>query len=508
MRAAMSMCWVLLAARSRWGAPRSLARAQAIYSWPSGIRPAAALCGRCGRGGAAPDQATALAVNGTSLYLTGSYRGANAAFGPTTLPDAGNAADVFVAKLTDAGSSASFTWALAGGGAGTELGSKLAVLGNAVYVGGTFSSATVSFGSTTLVSAGNLDVFLAKLTDNGSTAGFSWVEPLPYNSANKEELAALVASSAGVYIAGYYNFYYAPIGVGNVIYSNFLTKVVDNGSSASYGWRQTVPDMVSDLAVNGANLYVAGIFRNSAAFGSTILTGPPQGPAANGACEAYVAKLVDAGTTSSYAWAKQTVNANFSTPNINSLAVRGADVYATGYSGSSTSVLGSAALPAGSFVAKLADAGSSASAAWVLQAGGNGFTPSALATSGTAVYVAGTMGPQTNFGNIVLTNAPANLYEPFLAAITDVALPARSSALLVDLSLYPNPAHATATVRVPAGNIPATLTLLDALGRPVRTQAAAPGTDCPLGLAGLAPGVYALRVQAGEALAVRQLVVE
>jgi hypothetical protein len=65
-----------------------------------------------------------------------------------------------------------------------------------------------------------------------------------------------------------------------------------------------------------------------------------------------------------------------------------------------------------------------------------------------------------------------------------------------------------ATVALPSGPGPATLTLLDALGRPVRTQQAQAGTEVAFDLTGLAPGVYALRVQAGAAVATQKLVVE
>ena len=77
--------------------------------------------------------------------------------------------------------------------------------------------------------------------------------------------------------------------------------------------------------------------------------------------------------------------------------------------------------------------------------------------------------------------------------------------------LYPNPAHQTATLRLPAvpGLPAATVTLHDPLGRVVRTQLVpgAAGT-VPLALQGLKPGIYAVRVQAGAWQAVRQLTIE
>ncbi len=70
--------------------------------------------------------------------------------------------------------------------------------------------------------------------------------------------------------------------------------------------------------------------------------------------------------------------------------------------------------------------------------------------------------------------------------------------------LYPNPAHGTATLHLPAGADRQPLALLDALGREVRRYPAPTGNEATLDLRGLAPGVYVLRGGAGS----QRLVVE
>ena len=93
-------------------------------------------------------------------------------------------------------------------------------------------------------------------------------------------------------------------------------------------------------------------------------------------------------------------------------------------------------------------------------------------------------------------------------------LAAASGLSAASLGLYPNPAHASATLLVPAvaGASSARATLYNALGQPVRTFAPAAlpaeGLSTTLNLAGIAPGLYTLRVQAGAASAARKLVVE
>ena len=125
-------------------------------------------------GGTGDDRAYALAVNGTSVYIAGSFQSATAGFGSTSLTKmgTGTTADVFVAKLADAGTTASFVWAQQAGGTNDDTAYALAVSGTNVYVAGAFRSSAATFGSTTLTAAGGYYAFVAKLTDLGSSSEF------------------------------------------------------------------------------------------------------------------------------------------------------------------------------------------------------------------------------------------------------------------------------------------------------------------------------------------------
>ena len=99
----------------------------------------------------------------------------------------------------------------------------------------------------------------------------------------------------------------------------------------------------------------------------------------------------------------------------------------------------------------------------------------------------------------------------FLASLTDPTLTATTAALNPESpALYPNPAHAAVTVQLPAilGVTTATLTMLDALGRVLRTQTATTNARANFDLTGLPAGIYALRVTAGPQTVTRRLVVE
>jgi hypothetical protein len=88
-----------------------------------------------------------------------------------------------------------------------------------------------------------------------------------------------------------------------------------------------------------------------------------------------------------------------------------------------------------------------------------------------------------------------------------------SAAPLADLSVYPNPAHIRATVKVPAiaGTTRATVTVTDAQGtvvfeQPVSMMETGGSTEVPL--LGRKPGLYRVMVQAGDQRVAKTLKVE
>jgi hypothetical protein len=99
------------------------------------------------------------------------------------------------------------------------------------------------------------------------------------------------------------------------------------------------------------------------------------------------------------------------------------------------------------------------------------------------------------------------IFRPATALATTASLRA------ADVAVYPNPARDRFTVVVPgltqAGTVQAEL--LNSLGQVVRRQAAAlppAGTQLTIEAAGLAAGVYTLRLQAGSATLAKRVVLE
>ena len=97
-----------------------------------------------------------------------------------------------------------------------------------------------------------------------------------------------------------------------------------------------------------------------------------------------------------------------------------------------------------------------------------------------------------------------------LARITapNVLAVSAPAAVAARTATWPVPAHGQLHVLPDFGARPLTIELLDALGRPLQTQPAAPATETVLDLSQRAAGVYLLRVQYAAGAVVRRVVVE
>ena len=126
-------------------------------------------------------------------------------------------------------------------------------------------------------------------------------------------------------------------------------------------------------------------------------------------------------------------------------------------------------------------------------------------------YTVATVSQQGTY-TVVVTSAAGCVSPPSAGQSVVITASAQAAASL-PLQFYPNPAHTTATVQLPAvsGATSATLTVTDALGRVVQTRTvslSATGTRVELDLTNVASGVYLLHVHAGSASTVKRFAVE
>ncbi|OUJ68305.1 hypothetical protein BXP70_28075 [Hymenobacter crusticola] len=478
------------------------------------------------------DEARAIAVSGTSIYVTGvgigSFRTSSVTRG---------VGEVFVAKLLDRGSTAQFVWnhqvsGLRGSSpyARSDYPTALAVSGTNVYVAGAFRSDIAHFGTVALTNIntrGFYDSFVAKLTDEGATSHFDWAKRARQRSGEwaDDEITALAANGTSVYVVGTQG--------GNSAHSYFA-KLTDAGVTARFVWRreseyQYGAAKAQAIAVSGTSVYVAGTDR-----GNYFVFGFPKLVNTDGSTvNAFVLKCIDMGDQSKSEWALP-VSGTSGNIQVQGLAVSGSDVYLAGSFWDTVS-FGSnrlTTLPPGYFisrnedifVAKVTESGAIGRFAWALQAGGNYEDQIAgLVLSGQDVFVAGFAAATSYFGPFVINgSAPGSALAynrlSIVAYITDSAmqspmvLPTSQAARQWGVELYPNPASGQATVVMPIiqNSSSATLTLRDAVGRVLRSYFVPPSIGERrhiLDLAGLPVGLYALHVQVGSKQIVRWLTI-
>lgn len=191
--------------------------------------------------------------------------------------------DVFVARLNPAGQ---WVQAVRAGSTADETVTCLALDGNGnAFVGGTFGSdprtPAITFGNTTLITAGRQDVFVARLSAAGT-----WTQAVRAGGPNPDAVRGLTADAAGnALAAGYFGYEFGGTGGGTAAFGTttftsfgggdmFLAKLSPTGS-----WGQALQlggpldDGITALAFGpSSEVTVAGFFTGTVGLGSTSLS--------------------------------------------------------------------------------------------------------------------------------------------------------------------------------------------------------------------------------------------
>ncbi|TGE25654.1 T9SS type A sorting domain-containing protein [Hymenobacter aquaticus] len=408
--------------------------------------------------GTAAVRATTLNSAGDVLVV-GTFTG-QVAFGATLLTSVGGT-DMFVAKYNAA--AATWTWAVAGGGTGSDIGQGVAVSGTSIYVTGGITSNSanaqaVRFGNVPLAGRSSTissDLFVASFTDAGPTATCNWAVAAGGTGADQGN--AVAVSGTSVYVTGSITNNAAndqTVLVGNTSLAGasasnsadmVLASYLDQGPSASYQWAVagggTGADQANAVAVNGSNVYVAGAVTNNGAgasgvqFGGVTLAGASSNTSTGVAVSTdfFLARYTSTGTSVAYNWA--VAGGGIGADQANGLAVSGTSVYVTGsYTNTSTNTqsvrVGGAAfnglttaLSAELLLARYTDVTTSATFNWATRGGGRGNDAGqAVVVSGTSLYVAGsitnsdTNSSDVRFDTFAVPGASANASAEALVA--------------------------------------------------------------------------------------------
>ncbi|GAB3576020.1 hypothetical protein GCM10027345_12140 [Hymenobacter daeguensis] len=456
-------------------------------------------------GGTTDDEAFAVALDASgNATVAGSFTSPTIGFATTTLANAGGS-DIFVARLSTAGT---WTQAVRAGSPAGEGALALAVDagGNAVLAGN-FNGASATFGPLTVASVGGRDIYVARL----SVAGI-WTQVVQAGSSGDEFVKGLAVDNTGtVTICG---VFFGTMGFGSLSVTSAGDQDLFVARLNSAGvWTQAVQaggtsyDQANAVAVDAAgNAVVVGITgSNTPTFGTIQLPGPPNFP------EPIRKKLFAARLSAAGTWT-QAVQAG-STDQATATAVRLAsgtgDAIVTGFfSGYIT--LGTQLMSVGIsdvFVVRLEAAGTWAQA---VRAGGpeEDYAQALAIDGGGNAIVAGEFDRTATFGATTLTATNTTNQAVFVARLTGLATPTTTRAAMPAeaFTLAPNPT--TTQVRLGWPEAAATarpVQVLDGLGRQVRQlELPARATAAALDVQGLAPGLYLVRCGA----AVGRLVVE
>ena len=304
--------------------------------------------------------------------------------------------NIFVAKL-DAGGN--WQWAIQAGGSGSDKAYSLSSdeSGNS-YILGRFQD-TATFGSTSLTSSGPDDIFVAKLDTNGN---WLWATQAGGTSGNFPHSISL-DEAGNSYITGVFEIAanFGSTSLTSNYKDTFVAKLSANGN---WQWATQVVgdgfDSGYSITLDEAdNSYITGVFHDTATFGSTSLT-------SIGWSDIYVAKLDSYGN---WQWATQAGGDVGSHTNEIGFSIKldeAGNSYITGQF-SETAAFGSTYLTSSGqdeiFVAKLDTNGNWQ---WATQAGGTASDYARSIVLGEAgnYYIAGFFPGTATFGSSSLTS--------------------------------------------------------------------------------------------------------
>ncbi len=411
-------------------------------------------------GGKYDDEGTSINTdyNG-NVYLTGNFTSLTMKVGYINLTNTNTDSlsltyDGFTAKFNSLGN---VQWAKSFGNLGDENINGVSVdLSGNIYITGNYSSDTVYFDTSKVISDGTANIFIAKLNLFGDVL---WAK---YAGGNKDDKSMAIATDSvgNIAITGY--FFSSTITFGSTLlqkrdttgspvtgYSNdiFIAKYNPNGGvmwARSAGGSNLYVDDISSNAIamnTKGDVYITGYFRyDSLYFGHVMLTGTYQ------TRDIFIAKYT---TVGNMAWAKQ-AGRGLDDEGRGIAVDKSDNIYVAGYYSADTIVFDTVTLSAQTmdaemYVVKLNPSGN---VIWAKSAGGTSgdFCNSITAFNIDKVYITGQYYSSTiSFDGFTVTNqGTGDVFVARLYPLMDGV--EQYSRVDNNLIIYPNPSVQFATI--------------------------------------------------------------
>lgn len=473
-------------------------------------------------GGTVNDIGNAITTDASgNVYITGTFEGTadfDPGAGTSNLTAPGGNSDAFVCKLSSSGA---FVWAKKFGDTNVEEGSGIALdaSGN-VYTTGYFSSTSVDFdpgtGTSTITVGGFNDAYISKLDASGN---FVWAKA--FTGPNYEEGNAIATDASGnVYITG--NFrgsadfdpgtstsYLTSLGWKDI----FICKLT---SAGAFSWAKRIGGANDDegIAITtdaSGNLYTTGYFMGTAVdfdpgTGTTAYTSA-------GSWDLFICKFTSSGT---FTWAKAIGTATEDCGMAIDIDLSG-NVLTTGYFYSATDFdpgAGTTTLtPAGNCDAFISKLDASGNFVWAKKMGGTSFdygTALTVDLSGnviTAGYFQGTgdFDPGTGIANLT----SAGSYDVFISKSQNTSAIYSLDDDANFISIYPNPATDKISVSFNDGIFNKTnISIFDMQGNLITGFNLSNQNFFELDVSKLTKGMYLVKIQTEDDIAVKKLVIQ
>ncbi|MBS4027701.1 MAG: SBBP repeat-containing protein [Ignavibacteriales bacterium] len=361
-------------------------------------------------GGTDADFGYSIALDtGGNSFVTGRFNSHIITFGTTTLTNhdnSGNYSDMFTVKYDASGN---VMWAKSAGGTNSDDAYSITVDANGnSFVTGNFSSAAITFGTTTITNNGSYDMFIVKYNATGNVVWAKSAGGTNYDNGSR----IAVDANGNSFVTGWFQSSTITFGTTTLTNSSSDTAdmfVVKYDASGNVVWAKSAGGTNSDygygIAVDAnGNSLLTGYFRSpTITFGTTTLT--------NSSSDTADIFIVKYDTSGDVVWARSAGGTNSDIGSGIAVGANGGSLL-TGYFRSSTITFGTTTLTnhgsADIFIVKYDVSGN---VAWATSAGGTNSDIGwgiALDTNGNNFVTGNFRSSTIAFDTTTLTNHGSN----------------------------------------------------------------------------------------------------